>query len=85
MEAAWPRIQIKGSCVTTIGLAIFSISLGGYLGAMDILLAYIRWMAVVDGLVHAKYGSPGSAKMRATYQGVVLLWGLLGMTSGKYI
>ncbi|KAF2451372.1 hypothetical protein P171DRAFT_425882 [Karstenula rhodostoma CBS 690.94] len=84
-EAAWPLIRIEGSRVTTIGLAIWSIYLAGYLEAMDTLLACIGWMAVVDGLVCAKDGSPGSAKMRATYQGVVALWGLLGMTSGKYI
>jgi len=41
-------------------------------------------MAIIDGVVCAKEGSPGSARMRATYQGVVALWGLLGMTSGKY-
>ncbi|KAH9871930.1 hypothetical protein J1614_006188 [Plenodomus biglobosus] len=84
-ETAWPLIRIEGSRVTTIGLAIWSIYLGGHLEAMDTLLACIGWMAVVDGLVCSKDGSPGSAKMRATYQGVVALWGLLGMTSGKYI
>ena len=52
---------------------------------MDTLLACIGWMAIVDGVVCAKEGSLGSARMRATYQGVVALWGLLGMTSGKYV
>jgi hypothetical protein len=83
-KAAWPLIKIEGSRVTTIGLAIWGIYLGGHLEAMDTLLACIGWMAVIDGIVCAKDGAPGSARMRAMYQGVVALWGLLGMTSGKY-
>jgi hypothetical protein len=83
-KAAWPLIKIEGSRVTTIGLAIWGIYLGGHLEAMDTLLACVGWMAVIDGVVCAKEGAPGSAKMRATYQSVVALWGLLGMTSGKY-
>jgi hypothetical protein len=83
-KAAWPLIKIEGSRVTTIGLAIWGIYLGGNLEAMDTLLACVGWMAVIDGVVCAKEGAPGSAKMRATYQSVVALWGLLGMTSGKY-
>jgi len=84
-KAAWPLIKIEGSRVTTIGMAIWGIYLGGHLKAMDTLLACIGWMAIVDGVVCAKEGSLGSARMRATYQGVVALWGLLGMTSGKYV
>lgn len=83
-KAAWPLIKVEGSRVTTIGLALWGIYLGGHLEAMDILLACIGWMAVVDGVVCVKDGAPGSARMRATYQGVVALWGLLGMTSGRY-
>lgn len=82
--AAWPLIRVEGSRVTTIGLAICGIYLGGHLEAMDTLLACIGWMAINDGIVCAKDGSPGSARMRATYQSVVALWGLFGMTSGKY-
>ncbi|OAK94101.1 hypothetical protein IQ06DRAFT_298819 [Phaeosphaeriaceae sp. SRC1lsM3a] len=84
-QAAWPLIRIEGSRVTTIGLAIWAIYLGGHLQAMDTLLACIGWMAVVDGYVCSKDGAPGSAKMRGIYQGVVATWGLLGMTSGKYL
>ncbi|OAL46218.1 hypothetical protein IQ07DRAFT_590969 [Pyrenochaeta sp. DS3sAY3a] len=83
-QSAWPLIKIEGSRVTTIGLAIWGIYLGGHLEAMDTLLACIGWMAVIDGVVCAKDGAPGAARMRATYQGVVAAWGLLGMTSGKY-
>ena len=84
-KAAWPLIRIEGSRVTTIGMAIWGIYLGGHLEAMDTLLACIGWMAIIDGMVCAKDGSPGSARMRATYQSVVALWGLFGMTSGKHI
>lgn len=83
-QSAWPLIKIEGSRVTTIGLALWGIYLGGHLQAMDTLLACIGWMAVVDGVVCRKDGAPGSARMRAGYQGVVAVWGLLGMTSGRY-
>jgi hypothetical protein len=52
---------------------------------VDTLLTCIGWMAVIDGVVCAKHGAPGFARMRAMYQSVVALWGLLGMTSGKYL
>lgn len=84
-KAAWPLIKIEGSRVTTIGLAIWGTYLGGHLEAMDIVLACIGWMAVVDGVVCAEHGAPGTAKSRAIYQSVVALWGMLGMTSGKYL
>ncbi len=83
-RAAWPVIKVEGSRITTIGLAIWGIYLGGHLEAMDILLSSIGWMALIDGIVCSQDGAPGSARMRATYQSVVAMWGLLGMTSGKY-
>jgi hypothetical protein len=58
--------------------------LGGHLEAMDILLASMGWMALIDGVVCAREGTPGSATFRATSTGVVALWGMLGMTTGKY-
>jgi hypothetical protein len=82
-KAAWPLIRIEVSRVTTIGLAIWGIYLGGHLEAVDTVLACIGWMAVIDGVVCAKHGAPGSARLRATYQSVVALCGLLGMTPGK--
>jgi hypothetical protein len=83
-KAAWPVIKVEGSRVTTIGIAIWSMYLGGHLEAMDMLLAAVGWMAFVDGIVCSKHGAPGSARMRATYQSVIALWGVLGMTSGKF-
>ncbi|KAF2705362.1 MFS general substrate transporter [Pleomassaria siparia CBS 279.74] len=73
-KAAWPLIKIEGSRITTIGLAIWGIYLGGHLEAMDTLLSCIGWMAIIDGIVCYKDGSPGSARMRATYQSVIAFW-----------
>jgi hypothetical protein len=72
-RAAWPLIKIEGSRITTIGLAIWDIYLGGHLEVMDTLLPGIGWMAVIDGVVCAKDGQPGSARSRATYQSVVAM------------
>jgi hypothetical protein len=83
-KEAWPLIKMEGSRITTIGLAIWGIYLGVHLEAMDTLLACIGWMAVIDGVVCGKHGKEGSARMRAGYQGVVAVWGLAGMTSGRY-
>ncbi|KAH7077935.1 hypothetical protein BKA63DRAFT_274934 [Paraphoma chrysanthemicola] len=82
--AAWPLIKLEGSRITTIGLSLWGIYLGGHLEAMDTLLACVGWMAVIDGVVCRKDGVEGKARVRAGYQGVVAVWGLLGMTSGKY-
>jgi hypothetical protein len=58
--------------------------LGGHLEAMNILFASMGWIALIDGVVCAQDGAPGSAMFRATSTGAVVLWGMLGMTSGKY-
>jgi len=83
--AAWPVIQVEGSRVTTIGLALWGMYLGGHVAAMDVLLAAVGWMAVVDGIVCGEFGAEGSARTRAGYQGVVAVWGLLGMTRGRWV
>jgi hypothetical protein len=44
----------------------------------------VNGMALIDGVVCAQDGAPGSAKFGTTSTGVVALWGMLGMTSGKY-
>lgn len=84
-KAAWPVIKIEGSRITTIGLTIWGLYLGGHLEAMDILFSAMGWMAVIDGVVCSEHARPGSALFRASSTSVVALWGLLGMTSGKYI
>lgn len=83
-KAAWPVIKIEGSRVTTIGVALWGMYLGGHLEAMDILFAAMGWMAFVDGVVCSQDALPGKATFRASSTGIVALWGLLGMTSGKY-
>ncbi|KAF2875686.1 hypothetical protein BDV95DRAFT_513976, partial [Massariosphaeria phaeospora] len=82
-EAAWPLIQVEGARITTIGLALWGMYLGGHLKALDILLAAVGWMAVVDGVVCGREGEVGSVGMRAGYQGVVAVWGVLGGTGGR--
>ncbi|ORY03128.1 hypothetical protein BCR34DRAFT_573671 [Clohesyomyces aquaticus] len=81
---AAPVIKCEGSRITTIGLAMWGIYLGGHLEALDILISCIGWMAVVDGVVLSKDGVPGKARQRLLYQSVIAIWGLLRMTSGKY-
>ena len=84
-KAAWPVIKIEGSRITTIGLTIWGLYLGGHFEAMDILFAAMGWMAVIDGVVCSEHARPGSATFRASSTALVALWGALGMTSGKYI
>ncbi|KAL2202705.1 hypothetical protein CC79DRAFT_1337363 [Sarocladium strictum] len=83
-KTAGPVIKLEGSRITTIGAALWGMYLGGHVEAMDVLMACIGWMAVVDGIVLRKDGVEGSVGKRVGYQGVVAAWGLLGMTSGKY-
>lgn len=83
-KAAWPVIKVGSSRVTTIGLAIWGMYLGGHFEAMDILFTAMGWMALIDGVVCSKEGAPGSTFFRVSTTSAVALWGLLGMTSGKY-
>jgi hypothetical protein len=84
-SAAWPVIKLEGSRITTIGVALWGMYLGGHVGAMDVLLAAVGWMAVIDGVVLREYGIEGAVRKRVGYQGVVAVWGLLGMTRGAWI
>jgi hypothetical protein len=83
-KAAWPVIKVGSARVTTIGLAIWGMYLGAHLEAMDILFAAMGWMALIDGIVCSKEGVKGSTVFRVASTSAVALWGLLGMTSGKY-
>jgi hypothetical protein len=83
-KAAWPVIKIGSARVTAIGLAIWGMYLGGHFEAVDILIASTGWIGLVDGMVFAKEGAPGAATFRASLTGVIALWGVLGMTTGKY-
>jgi hypothetical protein len=51
---------------------------------MDIMFTAMGWMALIDGIVCWQQGAPGSFAFRVSTTGAVALWGLLGMTSGKY-
>ncbi|PVH99189.1 hypothetical protein DM02DRAFT_565028 [Periconia macrospinosa] len=84
-KAAWPVIKIQGSRMTSIGLAVWGLYLGGHLEAIDILLATFGWMAVIDGIVCSEHGRPGSVLFRMSSTSLVALWGLLGMTTGRFI
>ncbi|KAH7110904.1 hypothetical protein B0J11DRAFT_544181 [Dendryphion nanum] len=83
-KCAWPVIKVGSARVTTIGLAIWGMYIGGHLEAIDIVLSAMGWMALIDGIVCSKDGVAGSATFRVSSTGAVAIWGLLGMTSGKY-
>ncbi|KAF2873251.1 hypothetical protein BDV95DRAFT_605806 [Massariosphaeria phaeospora] len=83
-KAAWPIIKVGSARVSTIGIALWGMYIGGHLEAMDILIAAMGWMALIDGLVCYQEGAPGSATFRVSSTCAVALWGLLGMTSGKH-
>ena len=84
-KPAWPIIKVGSARVTTIGIAIWGMYLRGHLEAMDILIASMAWMALIDGVVCLREGAPGSVMFRVPSTCAVALWGLPGMTSGKYI
>lgn len=84
-KAAWPVIKIGSARVTAIGLAIWGMYLGGHYEAIDILIASTGWIAIIDGIVCHKEGATGSTTFRVGLTSAVALWGLLGMTTGKYL
>lgn len=75
-KAAWPVIKIEGSRITTIGLTIWGLYLGGHLEAMDILFAAMGWMAVIDGVVCSEHARPGSALFPGVFHGCSCALGL---------
>lgn len=79
------EIQMQGSRMTSIGLTIWGLYLGGHLEAIDIVLATFGWMAVIDGIVCSEHGRSGSVLFRVSSTSLVALWGLLGMTTGRSI
>ncbi|KAF2106516.1 hypothetical protein BDV96DRAFT_654710 [Lophiotrema nucula] len=84
-KAAWPVIKVGSARVTAIGLAMWGMYLGAHLEAIDILIASMGWIAVVDGVVCRQEGAEGSVVFRVGLTTLIALWGLLGMTTGKYV
>ncbi|KAI9707922.1 MAG: hypothetical protein M1820_004341 [Bogoriella megaspora] len=82
-QGAWPVITVGSARVSTIGVALWGLYLGGHFAAMDVLLASMGWMAVVDGWVCYQEGASDTAIFRASSTGAVAIWGLLGMTAGR--
>lgn len=83
-KPTWPIIKVGSARVSTIGIAIWGMYVGGHLEAIDILIAFMAWIALIDGLVCYKEGASGSVMFRVPSTSAVALWGPLGMTSGKY-
>ncbi|KAF7897748.1 uncharacterized protein EAF01_008714 [Botrytis porri] len=77
-------VMISGSArVTAVGLALWGLYLGDHFEAMDVVIASLGYLAVVDGYVCWKHGVPGSVAFRTISAGVISLWGFFGMTTGR--
>lgn len=83
-KEAWPVMTVGSARVTTIGIALLGLYAGGHYEAMDILFASTGWLSVIDGIICFKEGASGSMAFRVVLTSMVALWGLLGMTTGKY-
>lgn len=81
-KAAWPVIKVGSARVTTIGIAIWGMYLGGHFEAMDILLAATAWTGMIDAIVCQQEGAPGSTAYLTSLTGMVVLWGMRGMRTG---
>ncbi|KAK4632120.1 hypothetical protein CLAFUW4_02480 [Fulvia fulva] len=77
--------MIQSARVTTIGLAVWGCYLVGQYKAVDIVLASMGYVAVVDAYVMSKEGADGSVAFRGISTGLVAAWGLFGMTTGTSI
>ncbi|KAH4820065.1 hypothetical protein HBH61_030100 [Parastagonospora nodorum] len=84
-KAAWPVIKTGSARVTAMGIALWGMYLGGHFEAMDIMIASLGWVAVVDGIVCGQEGAEGSVVMRVGVTVVIALWGALGMTTGRWL
>ncbi|TVY37082.1 hypothetical protein LSUB1_G006443 [Lachnellula subtilissima] len=77
-------IQALGSArISALGMAIWGLYLTRQYRAVDVVLASMSWIAVVDGLVCYQEGAYRTAVWRAISTGVLGVWGLCGMTAGR--
>lgn len=77
-------VMVSGSArVTAVGIALWGLYLGNHFEAMDIVIASLGYLAFVDGYVCWKHGVPGSVAFRTGSAGLISLWGVFGMTTGK--
>ena len=83
--AAWPLIKVGSARITAFGLALCGMYAGGHYEAMDILIASMGWIGLVDGWVCYEDGAEGSVVFRSVATASVAVWGALGMTTGKYL
>jgi hypothetical protein len=84
-KAAWPIIKVGSARVSAFGIALFGMYAGGHYEAMDILIASMAWIGLADAWVCYEDGAEGSVLFRSVATGLVVGWGALGMTTGKYL
>ncbi|KAF2726865.1 hypothetical protein EJ04DRAFT_517592 [Polyplosphaeria fusca] len=82
-KAAHPLIITQSARVSATGMALWALYLGNHFEAMDIVLASMALMGLVDGYVCVQEGVPGKAVFRASTGVLVGVWGFLGMTAGR--
>jgi hypothetical protein len=82
-KTAHPVMILSSARISAIGMSIWMLYLRKNYEAVDVVLITFGWIGVIDGYVCWKEGVPGKAVMRSTSSLLVMLWGLLGMTSGN--
>jgi hypothetical protein len=82
-KTAHPVHTVGSSRISATGIAIWALYLSGHFEAVDIVLASLAWIAVVDSYVCLQEGLPGKAIFRGVSAGVIAIWGMLGMTAGR--
>ncbi|KAH6641948.1 hypothetical protein C7974DRAFT_92762 [Boeremia exigua] len=80
---AHPVMAVGSARITCTGIALWALYLKGHLEAMDIVLASLGWLALVDGYIVLQESGRGKATFRFLSAAVVAIWGMLGMTAGR--
>ena len=73
---------VSSARISAIGLALFTFYFQAQFAAVDVLLATLGYVGLVDGYVCWKEGVKGKAVFRTLSGLLISLWGLTGMTSG---
>ena len=74
---------VSSARITAIGLAIYAFHYQQMYSSVDILLACLGYVGLIDGYVCWKEGMPGRAVFRLTSGLLICAWGFFGVTAGQ--
>lgn len=74
---------LSSARIATLGVAIFVFYFQGKFEPVDVIMALLGYVGLVDGYVCYREGVPGKAMFRFASGLLISAWGAFGMTAGR--